>query len=335
MDRYGADALRFTLARGANPGTDVPIGEEWVAGSRNFATKLWNATRFALSRGAQVRELPSRAELTDADRWILDRLDVVVAEVDQLLEDFQFAKSTELLYHFTWDEFCDWYLELAKVQLADEQSAAHTQAVLGHVLDVVLRLLHPVIPFITEELWTALTGGESVVIAPWPAPSGTAADPVAAGRIDAVQRLVTEIRRFRNDQGLRPRQAVAGRLTGLDETGLAGLEQSVRALTTLQAPAETFSPVATLQVGLPEGTVGVELDTSGALDVEAECARVGKDLAAAEKELAGTEAKLGNPKFTERAPADVVDKIRARRDTARGEIERLQSRLSALAAREG
>jgi valyl-tRNA synthetase len=335
MDRYGADALRFTLARGANPGTDVPIGEEWVAGSRNFATKLWNATRFALSRGAQVRELPSRAELTDADRWILDRLDVVVAEVDQLLEDFQFAKSTELLYHFTWDELCDWYLELAKVQLADEQSAAHTQAVLGHVLDVVLRLLHPVIPFITEELWTALTGGESVVIAPWPAPSGTAADPVAAGRIDAVQRLVTEIRRFRNDQGLRPRQAVAGRLTGLDETGLAGLEQSVRALTTLQAPAETFSPVATLQVGLPQGTVGVELDTSGALDVEAERARVGKDLAAAEKELAGTEAKLGNPKFTERAPADVVDKIRARRDTARGEIERLQSRLSALAAREG
>jgi valyl-tRNA synthetase len=331
MDRYGADALRFTLARGANPGTDVPIGEEWVAGSRNFTTKLWNATRFALSRGAQVRELPARDELTDADRWILDRLDVVVGEVDQLLEDFQFAKSTELLYHFTWDEFCDWYLELAKVQLADENEQGATQAVLGHVLDVLLRLLHPVIPFLTEALWTALTGEESVVVAAWPSPSGAVADPVAAERIDAVARLVTEVRRFRNDQGLRPRQAVAGRLAGLDETGLGSQEQAVRALTTLQEPGEDFSPVATLQVGLPGGTVRVELDTSGALDVEAERARVGKDLAAAEKELTGTEAKLSNPKFTERAPAEVVDKIRARRDTARADIERLRSRLAALA----
>ncbi|MDQ3990094.1 MAG: valine--tRNA ligase, partial [Actinomycetota bacterium] len=163
MDRYGADALRFTLARGANPGTDVPIGEEWVAGSRNFCTKLWNATRFALQHLTEGDDtpLPERGELTDADRWILDRCDAVTSEVDALLEDFQFAKATEALYHFVWDEFCDWYLELAKVQLGGPEAAA-TRSVLGHVLDVVLRLLHPITPFLTEVLWTALTGRESV-----------------------------------------------------------------------------------------------------------------------------------------------------------------------------
>ena len=148
MDRYGADALRFTLARGANPGADMALAEEWAAGSRSFCTKLWNATRFALQHltsadGAVVEPLPrssptQRGALTDADRWILDRCDAVTTEVDRLLEDYQFAKATELLYHFVWDEFCDWYLELAKVQLGGPEAAA-TRAVLGHVL---LSLIH-------------------------------------------------------------------------------------------------------------------------------------------------------------------------------------------------
>src|SRR5262249_33713484 len=154
------DALRFTLARGANPGSDQAISEEWVAGSRNFCTKLWNATRFALINGVDAGELLSdREHLTDADRWILGLLDAVVSEVDGLLEDFQFGKAAEALYHFVWDDFCDWYVELAKVQLAGEGADA-TRAVLGHVLDVLLRLLHPIIPFVTDTLWTALTGRE-------------------------------------------------------------------------------------------------------------------------------------------------------------------------------
>jgi len=335
MDRYGADALRFTLARGANPGTDVPIGEEWVAGSRNFCTKLWNATRFALSHGtsgagtsttgAPVQPLPDRGELTDADRWILDRCDAVCSEVDGLFEDYQFAKAAEALYHFTWDEFCDWYVELAKVQLWGDR-AAPTRAVLGHVLDVVLRLLHPLTPFITEALWTALTGRESVVVADWPVPSGAAPDPVAARRIAAVQRLVTEIRRFRNDQGLKPKQRVAARLSGVDAADLAGMADAVRNLVRLDPPGDGFAPTATLEVG----AVVVELDTSGTIDVAAERARLGKDLAAAERELAGAEAKLGNPKFTERAPADVVAQIRVRRDTALADVDRLRARLAGL-----
>lgn len=332
MDEYGTDALRFTLARGANPGTDVPIGEEWVAGSRSFCTKLFNATKFALMNGARVPEAPlQRDELTDADRWIVDRVGQLASDVDNLLEDFQFAKATELLYHFTWDEFCDWYLELSKVQMdEDGPRAERTREVLGYVLDILLRLLHPIIPFITEKLWTTLTGGESLVIAEWPKPATEPVDEAAAERIAAVQKLVTEIRRFRSDQGLKPGQRVAARLDGIEEQGLAGHVKAVRALARITEPEDGFTSSASIEVGLPGGVVTVSLDLSGAIDVAAERKRLNKDLAAAEKELANTEKKLQNPAFLEKAPAEVVDKIKVRRETAQADIERIKSRLAAL-----
>ncbi|MGW5644567.1 valine--tRNA ligase [Saccharopolyspora sp. NPDC003752] len=330
MDTYGTDALRFTLARGANPGTDSPISEEWVAASRSFCTKLFNATKFAMMNGAKVPErLPDRGELTDADRWILDRVDQLVSDVDELLEDFQFAKATEALYHFTWDEFCDWYLELSKVQL-DGERAERTREVLGYVLDVLLRLLHPTIPFITETLWTALTGRESVVIADWPKASGAVADPAAAERIAAAQKLITEIRRFRSDQGLKPGQRVAAKLGGIAELGLADHVPAVQALARVTEPADGFTSSASIEVGLAGGNVSVELDLSGAVDVAAERKRLAKDLAVAEKELAGTDKKLNNPAFLDKAPADVVDKIKARRETAQADIARINARLAAL-----
>ncbi|MEU6646359.1 valine--tRNA ligase [Saccharomonospora sp. NPDC046836] len=332
MDRFGADATRFTLARGANPGADMALAEEWAAGSRNFCTKLWNATRFAIMNGATItRELPPAEELTETDRWILGRLGAVVSEVDALVEDYQFAKATNLLYHFTWDELCDWYLELAKVQFSGEH-ADGTRAVLGHALDTVLRLLHPFIPFITERLWTTLTGGESLVVARWPAGSVRlpAADPVADARIGDVQKLVTEIRRFRSDQGLKPGQRVATRLSGPGFAEVAGHEDAVRALARLAEPAEGFAATASLEVTLAGGAAIVEVDTSGTIDVAAERKRLQKDLAAAEKELKQTEGKLGNQGFLDNAPADVVDKIRVRRDAAVADIERITARLAAL-----
>ncbi len=171
IDRFGADALRFTLARGANPGSDVAVSEEWAAGARNFCNKLWNAARFSLMNGAHVPpERPDPSSLSVPDRWILSRLASVTAQADALFEEFEFGKLSEVLYHFAWDEYCDWYLELAKVTLAagDEAAAGRTRAVLGYVLDRLLRLLHPVMPFVTDELWTALTGGDSVMVAAWP-----------------------------------------------------------------------------------------------------------------------------------------------------------------------
>jgi valyl-tRNA synthetase len=338
MDTYGADALRFTLARGSNPGSDMSLSEEWVAGSRNFGTKLWNAARFALANGADPDGHIDPAQLTDADRWILDRVAAVTAEVDALLEDFQFAKATELLYHFTWDEFCDWYLELAKVQIGQSADgntarAETTRAVLGNTLDVLLRLLHPIMPFLTETLWTALTGEESLVVASWPRlteQAGSGPDTAVAERIAAVQKLVTEVRRFRADQGLRPGQWVPARLAGADSAGLGDQLDAVRALARLGAVEDGFTPTATVEVGLAAGPVRVELDTSGTIDLAAERARLTKDLAVAEKELSGTEAKLGNPKFTERAPADVVAGIAARREAAVADIERIRAALTAI-----
>ena len=173
MDKYGSDALRFTLVRGANPGTDQALAEEWIAGSRNFATKVWNAARFAMINGAHVNgELPDRSELNHIDRWILNRLDSTIASADKGYEAFEFAKASEEIYHFAWDDLCDWYLELVKESFAKGgEQADKSRRVLGHVLDQLLRLMHPSMPFITETIWCELTGVESLVIANWPAGS--------------------------------------------------------------------------------------------------------------------------------------------------------------------
>ncbi len=347
IDRFGADATRFTLARGATPGGDVAVSEEWVAGSRNFCNKLWNAARFALLNGAVAgHPLPPADELSPADRWILSRLAEVTAEVDGLYEQFEFAKICEALYHFAWDEFCDWYLELAKPVLTntamtnavpggqDEASAEATRRVLGEVLDRLLRLLHPVLPFVTEELWTALTGGQSVVIARWP---GETADGVAGlprlsvdagaeAEISSLMRLVTEVRRFRSDQGLRPGQQVPAVLAGIGATPLAGHQAGIRSLLRLVEPGEGFVPTGSVQA---EGVV-VELDTAAGLDIDAERKRLTKDLAAARADIEAAERKLASPSFVERAPAEIVAKNRERLAAAQAEVLRLTDRLAAL-----
>ena len=229
------------------------VSEDWVAGARNFCNKLWNAARFALLNGAVAGQpLPPAAGLTAPDRWILSRLARVTAEVDALYEQFEFAKVCEALYHFAWDEFCDWYLELAKSSLTgtDEAAADATRRVLGEVLDRLLRLMHPVIPFVTEELWTALTGGESIVIARWPgqvadgaeALPPVGADPAAEAEIELLMRVVTEVRRFRSDQGLRPGQPVPATISGLAGSPLAAHEGRIRSLLRLAEPGDSFAP---------------------------------------------------------------------------------------------
>ena len=320
IDVYGADATRFTFVRGANPGVDVPVGEDVVAASRNFCTKLWNATRFALLNGATVDgQLPSA--LTSADAWILSRLQAVITGVDELYERYEFAKIAELLYHFAWDEVCDWYVELAKISLAGP-SADATRRVLGEVLDALLRLLHPMIPFVTETLWTALTGGESVVVAPWPVADPSRADAAAEATVAQLQAVVTEGRRLRSDQGVKPAQRVPARVHGVS-TGEAEIGWLLR----LDEAGDDFVPTATLATS--SGAV-IEFDLSGAIDVAAERARLTRALAAAEKERAGNSAKLASDAFTAKAPEPVIAKVRERLATAEADIERIQAALAAL-----
>jgi valyl-tRNA synthetase len=205
--------------------------------------------------------------------------------------------------------------------------------VLGYVLERLLRLLHPLVPFVTEELWTALTGRDSIVVAPWPGrrvsfrpEKQSPADPGAEAEIASLIRLVTQVRRFRSDQGLRPGQRVPAALTGLGQTRLAGQEASIRALLRLASPAGGFTPTGSVQA---EG-VTVELDTASVIDADAERRRLAKDLAAAEEEVERTRRKLANTGFTSKAPADVIEKTRQRLAAAEAEIEPLRSRLAAL-----
>ncbi|ARE76520.1 valine--tRNA ligase [Streptomyces sp. NPDC059558] len=328
MDKYGSDAVRFTLAKGANPGTDVPIGEDWVQASSKFANKIWNATRFALMNGATIEgELPPVEQLSATDRWILSRLNKTVAQVDAYYEDFQFSKLSEALYHFAWDEVFDWYVELSKTTFfAGGEQAQVSGRVLGEVIDVMLRLLHPVVPFVTETLWTTLTGGESLVIADWPKDSGFR-DEAAETEIGNVQNLVREVRRFRKEQGLDDKQKVPARLD-LSGTALGAHEAAIRQVLRLQPEGDAFSASATL----PVAGATVALDLSGTIDVEAERKRLTKDLGAAEKEKAQAEAKLGNEAFLAKAPDNVVDKIKGRLAKAEADIARLRAQLDGLPA---
>jgi valyl-tRNA synthetase len=208
--------------------------------------------------------------------------------------------------------------------MAGGEPAKVSGRVLGEVLDVTLKLLHPIVPFVTETLWTTLTGGESVVIAEWPKDSGFR-DTAAEKEIETLQQVITEVRRFRADQGLQPGQRVPARLT-LDGTALAPHEAAIRQLLRLQPEGDTFAATATL----PVGGATVALDLSGTIDIAAERKRLAKDLAAAEKEKAQATAKLGNEAFLAKAPDNVVDKIRGRLTKADEDIARIKNQLDGL-----
>jgi valyl-tRNA synthetase len=326
MDKYGSDALRFTLAKGANPGTDQALAEDWIAGSRNFATKLWNASRFAMMNGANVEgNLPARADLNAIDNWILSRLDQTISEVDELFEKYEFAKACELIYHFAWDDLCDWYLELSKSTFnAGGKPAEASKRVLGEVLDQLMRLMHPVMPFITEQLWCSLTGGESLVIAQWPTSDEATQDLKSIELVNKLQEIVTEIRRFRADQGIKTTAKIAAKFTGLAQAGLADYEAALRFIVKCEGSEGNFT--AKVEVA----NVVIEFDLTGAIDLAAERARLSKDLSTAQKDRDTAKVKLDNEGFMAKAPMEVVTEIRARLQETTADIERLTAMLEKL-----
>jgi valyl-tRNA synthetase len=322
IDKYGADALRFTLARGSNPGKDQALAEDWVAGSRNFATKLWNATRFAMMNGATTEgPLPDSASLSAVDSWILSRITETALEYTELLESYEFARASEVIYHFAWDDLCDWYLELSKEALASG-SAAATQRVLGFVLDTLFHLLHPIMPFITEELWTTLTGKETLVTSTWPEVDKKYLDKKSEKLIGELQKIVTEVRRFRNDQGVKPSQKIPARFIAPNDVMAY---QSAMAFL-LKLELVDLSPSASVEIG----DMKVELDLSGTVDVAAERARLEKELVIAQKDLKTAEVKLNNEGFMAKAPANVVAEIKERLAVTTADIERITAQLAAL-----
>ena len=322
MDKYGADALRFTLARGANPGTDQALAEDWIGGSRNFATKLWNATRFAMMNGATVAgDLPATDSLNAIDKWILSRLSETISETTDLLEKYEYARACELMYHFAWDDLCDWYLELSKETFASG-NAEGTKRVLGFVLDQLFRLMHPVMPFITEQMWTTLTGGESLVVAQWPVANPAHVDKKAEALISQLQEIITEVRRFRNDQGIKTSLKIPGRIVATGD--IAKYASAVAFVVRMELG--DITPSAKCEAA----GVTIEFDLTGSIDVVAERARLEKDLATASKDKQTAEVKLNNEGFMAKAPENVLVEIRERLAKTTSDIERITAALAAL-----
>jgi len=333
MDRYGTDALRFALIRGANPGADVPLAEEWVEGARNFCNKLWNLGRFVLAARAEARvDQPSDQAPPEpaglADRWLLSRLEDTRAAATAAYEGYDPAEAARLLFAFTWSELADWAVELAKPRLAaGGEGARQVAATLTYAIDVVVRLLHPVMPFVTEELARAFGAG-TIVRGPWPAERPGDRDEHAEDEMAALQEAITAVRRFRAEHRVPPSRRP--RLTLVP----AGTEQG----NLFRAEADSMRRLArldTVEVGpAPSGAgptakllaAGAELylPLEGLLDLDEERARLRRELETLDSERARAVGKLGNPAFVERAPAAVVDKARARLaevDEARAKVE--------------
>jgi valyl-tRNA synthetase len=345
LDQYGADATRFALLRSASPGSDVPLAEEWVEGAKRFVNKLWNVGGFALSRleGVRPGDDPEPASLTLEDRWILSRLEAVHAAVEEAYEAFDWAVVSRTLYHFVWDELADWYVEAVKVRLYgdDEAAAATARQVLANLADRVLRLLHPVMPFVTEALWRVLTGSEggrdSLMVAAWPDADPAGRDAEAERGFAVLQDLVTEVRKFRSQNNIAPSARFELTVASTAERDLlqaqADLVASLAGLSGLVVVDQLEDRSGTSTVVFGAGEAQVEL--AGLIDVEGELERLRKELARTEGDLERVEGKLANASFVERAPAEVVERERAKGDEQRRAIEQLRERIDALAALAG
>jgi valyl-tRNA synthetase len=316
MDAYGADAVRFALLRSSSPGIDVPVAEDWVEGARRFANKLWNAARFVLIQldGATAAGGGPQVDgLALEDRWILSRLEVARAAVQAAYEAYDLARAARALYHFVWDEFCDWYLELAK--LRDDAAARRT---LTHVLDSSLRLLHPLMPFVTEEIWQVLVGADgerTIMRAAWPQAAPERRDEIAEAELGAVQEAVTALRRFRADHGLapsRPITVVAVVEPARRDVLTAGLD-GVRKLANVAewSFADDAAGIDGVVGKIPITGAQLLVPLAGLIDLDEERSRLRRELGRAMDERERAEGKLANQAFVAKAPEPVV---RAERD---------------------
>ncbi len=335
IDQYGADALRFFMAAMESQGRDIKMDDKRVEGYRNFATKLWNAARFAQSNGIVASTTLAAPEASLAvNRWIIGEVVEAQAALDKALADLRFDAAANAIYHFVWDGFCDWYLELIKpvLQGDDTSGADETRAVAGWVLDQILVMLHPFMPFITEELWHAL--GErkyDLIVAKWPAPKAEL-DAAAKAEVEWLIKLIGEVRTAKVELGIAPGAKMTAHADGADTALQARIAANLPMLERvgrLQAVAFTPAPAgASAQIVVEGATFTLPLE--GVIDIAAEKARLSKALEAVSKEAASLNGRLSNPAFTEKAKPEAVEKARADYAEKSAEMERLTAALARL-----
>ncbi len=349
VDLFGADAMRFTLVSACAIGTDIVLDHEDVEGSfangRNFANKIWNAGRFALlSLGDEpVRSLSEvEGDLELEDRWILSRVEEATRSATRDLDAFRLHEVADGLYHFFWGEICDWYLELIKGRLSADADAASREAArstLVSVLDRAFRLLHPIVPFVTAELWSRLPvpegeeRAEDIIVAPWPVEAPDRADPEAEALMAALQELIVEVRRLRKEYGVSEGERVRIRVRSAHASFRETLEQQSTALERLARVSE---------VGLDAGEDGIGahavlrngaevfLPLEGVIDLDRERERLSGEIERLQNQLAGSNARLSNENFVSRAPAEVVERERAKAESLEEQATKLREKLSAL-----
>jgi valyl-tRNA synthetase len=340
IDRYGADALRFTLAAMESQGRDIKLDEKRVEGYRNFATKLWNAARFAQSNGigGSTTIEPPAATLA-INKWIVGEAVKTIQALDLALADLRFDEAANTIYHFVWSQFCDWYLELIKPVLAPvtdggpvAEGAAETRAVAGWVLDQILILLHPFMPFITEELWHALSErDQDIIVAKWPMADARALDPEAMAEVEWLIRTVQGVRATRSELNVPPGARLPMHSRGASDVTIARLAANAAPLARLARVTITDGDAAgggAAQIVVDEATFVLPLE--GVIDLAAEKARLDKGAVAAEKEAALLAGRLGNASFVEKAKPEAVAKAREDHAAKVAEAERLRAALARL-----
>ena len=339
IDEYGADALRFFMAAMESQGRDIKMDDKRVEGYRNFATKLWNAARFCEVNDIGASQTLSAPEAQlPVNRWIISEVVETLASLDKALTDLRFDAAANAIYHFTWDRFCDWYLELIKPVLQGDDAAAadETRQVAGWVLDQIIVMLHPFMPFITEELWHKMAeehGGRNydLIVAKWPAPK-VDVDAEAKAEVDWLIRLISATRTAKVELNIPPGTKMAAHVRDGDDALQDRVARQMPALDRVgRLETVSFEPApegASAQIVIDEATYVLPL--AGAIDIDAEKARLTKALEASQKEAKSLNGRLSNPNFVEKAKPEAVEKARADLADKEAEAERLQAALDRL-----
>ena len=329
VEEYGADPLRLALLQNSPLGHDIPFDEQWVDASRRFGNKLWNALRFAVDV-IGLSDVPSSGGYPEnpgpEDAWILSRLAATTAEFDRLFDEYRLAEAYGVLYNFAWAEVFDWYLELAKSPLKDEARAANTKAALGVVLRDLLKLFHPAIPFLTEELWSELGDEKPLITNSWPDP------PAVEGprAMETLQELIVGLRRFRSDRQLGPKIPIEVTIDDPDEVVEGWWPEHLTALAGVSIAAEPADADSAMS-RVVAGPVQALVPLGGLIDVDAERERLAKAAGEATEDLERSTRKLGNQAFLDRAPAEVVAAEETKAAEAGALLESLEVQIAELA----